>query len=137
MGKSKNNKNKTIRSFRDLRVYQSLYKTMVVVLTKIIPRLPREEKYDLVDQLRRCCKASPALLAEGFAKRYQRRNWRKYLDDTMGECNEMIHHLSVCLDVYHKYIDQELCEDLIKTYDVVNRQLYKLRESWQDFHKDD
>lgn len=54
-------KNKTIRSFHDLRVYQSLYKAMVIVLTKIVPKLPREEKYDLVDQMRRCCKAGPSL----------------------------------------------------------------------------
>jgi four helix bundle protein len=61
---------KTIKSFTDLRVYQNLYRAMIVVLIKIIPTLPKEERYDLVDQMRRCCKASPALLAEGFAKRY-------------------------------------------------------------------
>lgn len=130
-------KNKTIRSFQDLKVHQNLYQAMIIVLTKIIPELPKEEKYDLVDQLRRCCKAGPALLAEGFAKRYQKRNWRKYLDDTMGECNEMIHHLSVCSDVYSKYVDLKLSKDLIKIYDISNRQLYRLRESWQDFHKND
>jgi len=130
-------RNKTIRSFQDLRIYQNLYRAMIVVLTKIVPKLPKEEKYDLVDQLRRCCKAAPALLAEGFAKRYQKRNWRKYLDDTIGECNEMIHHLSVCSDIYLRYVDLKLCKDLIKTYDISNRQLYRLKESWQDFHKND
>lgn len=89
--------NKTIKSYRDLRIYQNLYKTMVVVLTKIIPKLPKEERYDLADQMRRASKAGPALIAEGFAKRYQKRNWQKYIDDTIGECNEMINHLSVCM----------------------------------------
>lgn len=130
-------KNKPIRSFKDLRVYQSLYKAMIVVLTKIITKLPKEEKYDLVNQMRRCSKAGPALLAEGFAKRYQKRNWKKYLDDTMGECNEMVHHLSVCMDIYKKQVDEKLCKKLIETYDICNKQLYKLRQSWQDFHKND
>ena len=30
--------------------------------------------------MRRACKAGPALIAEGFAKRYQARNWQKYID---------------------------------------------------------
>lgn len=128
---------KVIRSFQDLDVYQRLYKAMLVTLKEIVPKLPQEEKYDLKDQLRRCCKASPALLAEGFAKRYQIRSWKKYLEDTMGECNEMIHHLSVCIDVYGNFIDKNLCQELIKTYDVANRQLYRLHESWKSFHQND
>ena len=107
---------------------------MKIILTEIVPKLPKEERFDLVDQLRRCCKAGPALLAEGFAKRYQKKNWQKYLDDTIGECYEMIHHLSVCIDIYPKYVDKKLCNELINTYDISTRQLYKLRHSWQDFH---
>jgi len=129
-----NGEGNTIKSFRDLRVYQSLYEASIIVLTKVIPRLPKEEKYDLVDQMRRCCKAGPALVAEGFAKRYQLRNWQKYLDDTIGEVNEMINHLSVCIDVYSNYIDKELCEQLINSYDISNKQLYCLRKTWRDFH---
>jgi hypothetical protein len=56
---------------------------MILVLTKIIPRLPKDEKYDLTDQMRRICKAGQALIAEGFAKRYQKKNWQKYIDDTI------------------------------------------------------
>src|SRR3972149_2146522 len=101
--------NKTIKSFKDLRVYQNLYKAMMIVLTQIIPKLPPEEKFDLKDQMRRASKAAPALIAEGFAKRYQKRNWSRYIDDTIGECNEMIHHLTVCIDIYSKYVDKKIC----------------------------
>lgn len=125
---------KVIRSFRDLEVYQRLYKAMLVVMKEIVPNLPVEEKFDLKDQLSRCCKSAPALVAEGFAKRYQPRNWKKYLEDAMGECNEMIHHLSVCIDIYSKHINVGTCQKLIETYDIANRQLYRLHESWTDFH---
>ena len=124
-----------IRSFQDLEVYQRLYKAMLVVLKEIVPKLPSEEKYDLKDQLRRCCKSSPALLAEGFAKRHQVKSWKKYLEDAIGECNEMIHHLSVCVDVYAQYVDIVLCRQLIKTYDIASRQLYCLHENWKNFHQ--
>lgn len=99
--------------------------------------MPKEEKFDLTDQLRRACKAPCALLAEGFAKRYQKKNWQKYLDDSIGECNEMTNHLSVVKDAYKRYVNPELCVELIESYDSASRQLYKLRESWVNFHEND
>ncbi len=132
-----NGANKTIKSFHDLKIYQNLYKAMIIVLNDIIPKLPREERYDLVDEMRRACKAGPALIAEGFAKRYQKKNWQKYINDTMGECNEMVHHLSVCIDVYSKFIDKEICKKVIDIYDTSCKQLTCLGKSWQNFHKDD
>jgi len=81
---------KPIRSFRDLEVYQNTYRASVVVMTKIIPKLPDSEKYDLKDQLSRSCKAIPRLVAEGYAKRHQKAGFQKYLDDAMAECNETI-----------------------------------------------
>jgi len=126
--------NKPIKSFRDLRVYQNLYQAMIIVMKDIIPRLPKEEKFDLADQMRRACKAAPALLAEGFAKRYQSKNWKKYLDDCIGESYEMINHLSVCIDVYSYYVDQKISQQIIDIYDLSCKQLYKLRENWRSFH---
>lgn len=126
---------KPIKSFKDLIVYQNLYKAMLILLNEIIPDLPREEKFDLVDQMRRCCKTSPALIAEGFAKRYFKMQWRKYLNDTIGECNEMIHHLSVCIDVYGEFVNIEKCKKLIDVYDITCKQLTKLKEKWTDYHE--
>lgn len=127
-------RNGTIKSFRDLHVYQNLYKAMVRVHREFIPSLPKEERYDLRDQMGRASKAGPALIAEGFAKRYQVRQWRKYLNDAQGECNEMIHHLSVCIDVYDRVVNVQLCKELIDTYDISCKQITKLGQVWKDFH---
>lgn len=129
------NRKNTITTFQDLIVYQNLYKVMKLVLQKIVPKLPKEEKYDLADQLRRASKAAPALLAEGFAKRYQKRQWRKYLNDTAGECNEMIHHLSVCLDIYPQNLDKNTCKQAIEIYNLTCKQLTKLGQAWQNYHE--
>ncbi len=107
---------------------------MQLTLTKIIPRVPKEERFDLGDQMRRASKAGPALIAEGFAKRYQIRAWRKYLNDTIGECNEMIHHISVCIDIYGNLMDIDLCHEVIDLYDHSCRQLTKLAATWKDYH---
>ena len=124
------NDGKQIVSFNDLIVYQNTYKASLDVMAKIIPKLPPEEKYDLVDQLRRSCKAIPRLIAEGYAKRHQRLGFQKYLDDALGECNEMIVSLSQAKDIYAKTVDVKFCEELIRTYDISGKQIYRLSESW-------
>ncbi|MBI2029948.1 four helix bundle protein [Candidatus Gottesmanbacteria bacterium] len=127
-------KNKQILNFHDLIVYQNLYKAMKIVNIEIIPTLPREERFDLVDQMRRASKAAPALIAEGFAKRFQIKYWSKYLNDTIGECNEMIHHLSVCKDIYGKFVNSKTCDELINLYTITCKQLTKLGQSWRYYH---
>ena len=129
--------NRPIKNFTDLIVYQNLYRAMVLVITKVLPTLPKEEKFDLVDQMRRASKAGPALLAEGFAKRYQIRQWRKYLNDTVGECNEMIHHLSVCIDIYGEFVDKMMCREIMDLYDKSCKQITKLGQAWKDYHDKD
>ena len=123
---------KTAYSFQDLEVYQRLYQSMLQVMTEIIPKLPKEEKFDLVDQLRRSCKAPPALIAEGYAKKNYQKDWQKYLNDAIGECNEIIVHLSCCKDIYNKYVDTTLCQKLIESYTISGKQLFCLAQSWKN-----
>lgn len=124
---------KPIKSFRDLRVYQSSYKFAVIVAKQLLPKLPSKEKFDLVDQLSRSTKAVPRLIAEGYAKKHQRSGFQKYLDDAMAESNETIVGIEMCKDIYD--IDVDLCDKLIDGYDKIGRQLYKLAQAWRDFKK--
>lgn len=126
---------KPIKDFTDLELYQSLYKAMLLVHKEIIPKLPKHEKYDLCDQMSRASKSAPALVAEGFAKRFQILHWSRYLTDVIGECNEMIHHISVCLDLYGHFLDKKICDEVIDLYDKSRRQATKLGNSWNAYHK--
>lgn len=121
---------KKIVSFKDLIVYQNTYRASIDVMTKIVPNLPEEEKYDLKDQLRRSCKAIPRLIAEGYAKRHQNKGFQKYLDDALGECNEIFVSLSHAKDIYYKYVDIKICKELIDLYEISGKQIYRLSESW-------
>ena len=125
--------NKKIVSFKDLIVYERTYNASIEVMNKIVSKLPVSEKYDLADQLRRACKAIPRLIAEGYGKRHQKSGFQKYLDDALGECNEMIVSLSHAKDLYFKYIDSKLCKELIESYDIAGKQIYRLSESWTKF----
>lgn len=124
-----------ITSYRDLDVYQRTYAAAILVITKVVPRLPANERYDLVDQLSRSAKAIPRLIAEGYAKKHQRSGFQKYLDDELAEANETQVSLCQCRDLYARYVDVKVCEQLISEYDIAAKQLYRLRESWGKFSK--
>lgn len=112
-------------------VYQNSYQAMLVVMKEIIPNLPESEKFDLKSQLSRSCKAIPRLIAEGYAKRHQKAGFNKYIDDAMGECNETLVSIEQVKDIYAIKVD--LCNELVNTYDITGRQLYKLGESRRNF----
>jgi four helix bundle protein len=122
---------KPIRSFYDLNVYQSAYEASITVLTKIIPKLPKEEQFDLTSQLRRSVKAVPRLIAEAYSKRHQKKGFQGLIDDAMQESNETIVSLSHVKDAYK--IEVILCEKLIDLYDKASRQLYNLSLAWSNF----
>lgn len=122
-----------IKSFHDLEVYQVSYQAAITVCQKIVPNLPAEEKFDLSDQLRRSSKAVPRLIAEGYAKRHQKRGFQKYLDDDLAEINETLVGLYQVRDLYLKFVDPNLLNILIETYQRLAKQVYRLAEKWQTF----
>ena len=133
----KNKRRKPIRSFQDLEVYQNTYYASIVVVRKVVPKLPKEERNDLADQLRRSSKAVPRLIAEGYSKKHQKKGFQKYLDDALTESNEMIVSLSHTRDLYYQHVNPELCEELIEVYDKSSRQIYTLAKKWTDFRSRD
>jgi four helix bundle protein len=124
---------KRIKSFQDLDVYQGTYQAMLEVFKHIVPKLPKEEEYDLKNQLRRSAKAIPRLIAEGHSKRHQKKGFQKYLDDAMAESNETIVSLSQVRDLYSRCVDTNVCGELIDSYDKASRQLYNLSLAWTKF----
>ncbi len=126
--------NNKIVSYENLNVYQTAYNSMLIIFKQILPNLPKEEQYDLKDQLRRSSKAIPRLIGEGYAKRHQVKGFQKYLDDAMAEANETKVSLCQSKDLYFQYLDKNLCESLIDSYDKIGRQLYKLALSWDNFN---
>ncbi len=123
----------TIKSYTDLDVFQRSYKLSIIICTKVIVKLPKEEKFDLIDQVRRSSKAIPRLIAEGFGKRHQKRGFHKYLDDAIAENNETIVSLCHARDIYFESVNPDSIKKLIKEYEIVGKQLFKLKQAWQSF----
>ena len=51
----------------------------------------------------------------------------------MAESNEMIVSATQVKDLYPECVDVFICRRVIKTYEVISRQLYRLREAWKNF----
>lgn len=83
-----------IKSFRDLEVYQESL-DLSLEIEVLVRVFPREEKFLTVDQMRRASRGIPPLIAEGYAKRQFLRTFQKYINDAVGEANEMIAHLEI------------------------------------------
>ncbi len=122
---------KKVVSFTDLEVYQRLYRLTLEIHKEILPKLPRSEQYSLKDQLGRSSKSPCALIAEAYARRASAKEWRKYIREAIGECNESIVHLSLIRDLYPDRVDIDLCNQCIEEYNIAGKQLFRLGESWK------
>ena len=131
MGNIENMTYKKVVNYTDLDVYQRLYKLALIIHREILPKLPREERFVLIDQLSRSSKSPPALIAEAYARRYSGKEWRKYVRESIGECNESVVHISFIRDLYFKFVDIKLCKELIGEYEVAGKQLFRLGENWK------
>lgn len=116
-------------------VYRISYQAMLDVFEQVLPKLPTEEKYDLINQLRRSTKAIPRLIAEGHSKRHQRKGFQKYLDDAMAESNETVVSLTQAKDLYSSSVDVKICERLTDIYDKISRPCYNLAVAWDKFNE--
>jgi len=124
---------KYVRGFEDLDVYQNAYKAMLMVYKQVISSLPKEENYDLKDQLRRSSKAVPRLIAEGHAKRHQKKGFQRYIDEALAESNETMVSLCQVRDLYPGCVSIGVCKNLVNAYDKISRQLYNLSLAWERF----
>jgi len=119
-----------IKSFRDLQVYKESYDLMIIIHQEV-KKFPIYEKYDLASQMRRGSKSIPANIAEGWAKRNHEKEFKKHLDISIGSANEMEVHVETTRDL--GYLNKNLCEEILKKYNILGRKLAKLKQNWQTF----
>jgi four helix bundle protein len=112
-----------IKSYQELRVYQSAIEAAMEIfhLTK---KFPPEEKYSLVDQMRRSSRSVCANIAEAWCKRRYKAAFIAKLSDAESEACET----QVWIDLANRcnYIDQILKDKLDKMYDQIMGQLVKM-----------
>lgn len=112
-----------IRSYRELRVYQSAF-SLAMEIFEITKEYPQAEKYSMVDQMRRSSRSVCANIAEGWRKRRYPAHFASKLSDSEAEAEETRVWLefSFCCG----YLSKTKFEELDGRYDLVIGQLVKM-----------
>jgi four helix bundle protein len=122
----------TYKGYKDLKVFQLAYKLCMDVF-EITKSFPKEERYSLVDQIRRSSRSIPANIAESWKKRLYPKMFISKIIDAAGEAGETEVWLDVSKDA--GYISMETYNDLISKYAEVNRMLYGMVDKHEKFCK--
>ena len=120
------------KRFRDLRVYQAAREAAlrVFIVTKAFPR---EERYALIDQVRRSSRAVKAMIAEAWARRRYRGAFVNKIDEALGEANETQSWLDDALD--DEYLSKETFQELDDRYQAIGGMLSRMIDRADDFCK--
>ena len=103
-----------IRHFRDLEVYRRAFDAAMEIF-QMTKGFPVEERYSLVDQIRRSSRSVCANLAEGWRKRCYPAVFKNKVTDSMQEASETQCWLEFCLAC--KYIKQDSFDRLDDEYE--------------------
>lgn len=119
-----------IKSFRDLDVYRrALVEAKNVFI--ITQNFPREERFSLIDQIRRSSRAVDALLAEGWARRRYRAAFINKINEALGEAMETQSWLDqsrMC-----GYISDEQYRELDQAWQHIGAMLQRMIQRADDF----
>ncbi len=114
-----------IKSYKELNVWT---KAMEIVnkIYDVTVKLPSEEKFNLVSQIRRSAVSIPSNIAEGFM-RYHKKEYIQFLYMALGSAAELETQLLICHQ--RKYIAIEDFEFIQEAVDHECRMLNKLISS--------
>ena len=118
------------RGFRDLIVYQKSYK-LAMEIFEITKSFPKEDKYSLVDQIRRSSRSVPANIAEAWIKRKYPKSFISKLLDSLAEEAETEVWIDMSKDC--KYIDDQLHNSLLERYQEVAKMLNSMINTPEKF----
>ena len=111
------NKNK-IKSFNDLNAYQEAH-NLVLMIYQITKSFPKEERFCLVDQLRRAAVSIASNIAEGFSRNTNKDKCQFYAL-ALGSLSELQSQLLIAKDL--KYLNQQTF-NLIAQQSIIVRKL--------------
>jgi four helix bundle protein len=114
-----------IRSYKELRVYQAAVAAAMRIF-EITKTFPPEEKYSMVDQMRRSSRSVCSNIAESWRKRRYKAHFISKLTDAEGEADETCVWLELVWRCH--YIDKEVADEIDQEYDRILGQLVTMEQ---------
>jgi four helix bundle protein len=120
------------RSFRELKVYQAARDAALRIFA-VTKTFPREERYALIDQIRRSSRAVKATIAEAWTRRRYKAAFINKIDEALGEANETQSWLDDALD--DEYLSKQDFKELDDHYQAIGGMLSRMIDRADDFCK--
>ena len=108
---------------KQLEVYNRAYEVSLEV-HRLSLAFPQVEQYELARQIRRATKSIPMNIAEGYAKRSSKAEFRRFLLMALGSNDEVIVQLEYCKDL--GYITEAEHSYFHEKYEGIGKMLYAL-----------
>lgn len=119
-----------IQHFRDLEVYRRAFQAGMEIF-QLTKAFPLEEKYSLVDQIRRASRSVCSNLAEGWRKRRYSAVFKNKVTDSMMEASETQCWLEFSFAC--NYFDQEIFYELGNEYEQIIAMLNSMERNTEKF----
>ena len=119
-----------IRHFRDLKVYSKAF-GLAMRIFDITRKFPREERFSLVDQIRRSSRSVCSNIAEAWRKRKYLAVFRNNLADAMQEASETqcwLEFSPTC-----KYINDDLFKEFDDEYEEIILMVNSMEKNAEKF----
>ena len=118
---------KEYRGYRNLKVFQIAYQLSLEIF-ELTKNFPQEEKYSLVDQIRRSSRSVCANIAEAWYKRRYPKLFINKLTDSAGETEVWID-----FSFDHRYINEEQRNKLLDKNNEVGKMLNSMIRQQEKF----
>ena len=118
-----------IKGFKDLVIYQKSYELSIKVHTLTL-KYPKNERYEIVSQIRRAAMSVPLNIAEGYGKKDSEADFKRFLRMALGSCNEMEVLMDMSKDL--GYIEENTHREMTEEYIVLRKQIITLIEKWKN-----
>ena len=121
-----------MRGYRDLKVYQLAYKLAMEIFNES-KSFPKEERYSLIDQIRRSSRSVATNIAEGYRKRRYPNMFVSKMADADSEGAETQVWLDFARDCGYLSADQH--DTLVIGYEDVGKMLGSMITTPEKFRK--
>lgn len=111
---------KKIQSFTDLNAWKEAHK-LVLITYKVANEFPKEEKFGLIDQMKRSSVSISSNIAEGFSRRGKKEKLMFYFT-AKGSLTELQNQILVARDI--NYVDKKtfstIAEQTVTVHKLIN-----------------
>lgn len=114
-----------MHNFRKFHIWSDSM-ILVTKIYKLLENLPRDERFNLISQIKRCAVSIPSNIAEG-AGRGSNKDFNRFLAYSTGSSYELETQLLLCIEL--NLVSKELPTPVLNDLDVLQKKIYNFKKT--------